>query len=224
MARQLGALERALAGRMPRRGWKLGLEDPHTRRALGLQHGCTGWLDGHRLFRDGDTVAIEQDQHLCVVSDLCVLVAGPVSPEMPPDQVFEQTRHVAPAIELLDLDPRQTDLDTLVATSAFHAGLVVGAWAPIELASLGGRALAPVAVSGEASPPLRDEPLQLDLGEKVRFAAEFLDVFGWKLDAGDLLLLGASTDPPVRIAPGASATVDLGLLGRVQAHVAGAPR
>ncbi len=219
MIRQLAALEVALSSHMPRRGWKIAINTPEVLSSLGLHHPCLGWLDGHRLYRTGDTVSAEDGQRLHAEPELCILLADSVSPQLAPAEALARIRSVAPAIELVDYGQPAADLDAVVSMSAFHAGFVVGEWQPAELASRLGHGFPVLTVPGEVSPTPRSDLVPAHLGELVRFVALFLQAYGWTLEAGDLILSGSYAAEAVVLHPGSSATADFGLLGSVHAQI-----
>jgi len=219
VTRQLAALEAALGDRMPRRGWKVAINVPEVLRSLDLHHPCLAWLDGPRRYRSGDVVSVRSGQRLHAEPELCLVLGGGITSDMSADEALARVAAVAPAIELVDYALPATDLDAVVAGSAFHAGFAIGAPQPPGLANELAPGLPTLVVPGRESPAARRDLVPLHLGELVRFAAGFLDAFGWCLEDGDLLLSGSFAATAVPLAPGSSATADFGALGSVGVQV-----
>jgi 2-keto-4-pentenoate hydratase len=218
---QLAALREALAGGMPRRGWKVGINVPEVLASLGLRHPGVGWLDGHRSYASGDVVPATSGARLHVEPELALRVRSRISPAMSAREALSQVAGVAPALELVDYAKPGETLDAVVAHSMFHAGLVVGAWQPAELTSQLGRRWPVLSAAGRETPPPRSDLVPQDLGALLLFVASFLDAFGQALEPEDLVLSGSYHAKAARLAPGTRATADFGPLGSVEVSVAG---
>jgi 2-oxo-hept-3-ene-1,7-dioate hydratase len=220
MRAQLSALQEALAGGMPRRGWKVGINVPEILTMLRLRHSGVGWLNGHNLYRSGETIIRTVGHGLHVEPELCLLVRSRIAPEMSSREALSSLHAAAPAFELVDYSKRNSDLDSIVAQSMFHAGLVVGSWQPVELASQLGRRRPVVWAADQTPLQPRPDLVPNDLGKLLVFVAEFLQAFGHTLEPGDLVLTGSYLATAVPLPPGATAKADFGLLGSVEISVA----
>jgi 2-keto-4-pentenoate hydratase len=75
MAGQLARLEGALRAGMPRAGWKVGLNFPEVRKAIGISEIVVAWIDGGRVLRSGASMAVPKDARLHVEAEVCLRVA-----------------------------------------------------------------------------------------------------------------------------------------------------
>jgi 2-keto-4-pentenoate hydratase len=215
MERQLEGLREALRAGMPRCGWKVGINVPEVLRRLGLRHPGVGWLDGRRRYRGGARITLPEGARLHVEPELCLVLAAPIPPSLAPDEALGRVEGAAPAFELVDYARPGADLDTVVAHSMFHAGLVVGAWQPPEQASELGGEWPRLEGAGRPSPPPRSDLVPRHLGELLLFVARFLASFGESLEAGDLVLSGSYTETALRLTCGSEVRGDFGRLGRL---------
>jgi 2-keto-4-pentenoate hydratase len=215
MERQLARLREALAGGMPRCGWKIGINVPEVLRRLGLRHPGVGWLDGRRRYQGGDRIALPEGARLHVEPELCLALAASIPPGLDRDEALRRVAGAAPAFELVDYARPGTDLDAVVAHSMFHAGLVVGAWQPPERASELGGEWPRLEAAGGPLPAPRSDLVPRHLGELLQFVARFLASFGESLEAGDLVLSGSYTETALRLTRGSEVRGDFGRLGRL---------
>lgn len=221
MALQLARLREALAGGMPRRGWKIGINVPEVLRALELPHPGVGWLDGARLLSSGAVVQAPDGSRLHVEPEVAVEVSRRVPAGGSPDEARRCIATVYPALELVDYARPGSGLDEVVGHSMFHEAAVLGPAAALEDARDLGRQWPRLRVGDAPAGAPRDDLVPADLGELVAFAASLLAEFGESLEPGDLLLSGAYLAKAQGIGPGEEAVAEFGALGTVSLRVAG---
>lgn len=218
MGRQLERLREALAGGMPRRGWKIGINVPEVLRRLELPHSAVGWIDGSRVLPSGAALAAGPGARLHVEPEIAIRLARAVAPGCAADTARDCIEQVLPALEIVDYAVPASGLDDVVAGCMFHHATILGAPAPLDAARDLGRRW-PVLRVGEAAPaPPRADLVPDDPGELVAFAAAFLGAFGASLEAGDLLLSGAYAATATPLAVGGEAVAQFGTLGTVSAR------
>jgi 2-keto-4-pentenoate hydratase len=219
MARQLAAFRDALAAGMPRRGWKVGINVPEVLARLGLRHPGVGWLDGRRVVASGATVAARPPARLHVEPEVCLHVDRAVDASASRDAALACVGAVSAALELVDYAKPRTGLDDVVAHSMFHAGTVVGPRAAVHLPDGVGVRLPRLRVGAATPPSPRRDLVPEHLGDVVLFVAGFLEAFGERLEAGDLVLSGSFVADAVRVAGGDDVAADFGALGTVAVRI-----
>jgi 2-keto-4-pentenoate hydratase len=211
---QAAELRRRLAAGMPRAGWKVCVNDGRMQKKLGLDGCFAGFLDGSRALRSGDAWKVEEGSILGVEPELAIRFRAGVAAGDPAEAIRRAIEGVAPAIEVVDWKGAKLDLESLAASSSFHAGFVVG-----EL-----RGLDDVPEIGPDCPLFRrgDEILGVpdpslvpsDLAVLVSRVAACLAGIDEEIRAGDTLIGGACTNPG-RVEDGDEVEADFGRLGRV---------
>jgi 2-keto-4-pentenoate hydratase len=219
MQAQLAALREARAKGMPRRGWKVGINVPEVLERLGLRHSGVAWLDGWQVRRSGEALAAPPGSRLHVEPELCLALAAAPDRAAGREAARACLAQVAPALEIVDYARPASGLDEVVAHGMFHAGCVLGpAQPPGAARELGSRW--PV-LKLQGSPALRPRPdlVPEHLGDLVLFVAAFLEAFGERLEAGDLILSGSYTELALPVAEGQTVRGDFGPLGEVELRI-----
>lgn len=220
MARQIDALRSALAAGMPRLGWKIGINDPIAQQRMGLSETLVGWLDGRRVFRDGQPYAPPEGAAPRIEAEVAVRMAA----DLPAGASFDEARaaidSVAPAIEFVNGAKPMVPLDELLAHDILHDGVLFGLDAPP------GAALGLVA-SGFPAVRHNGELIRAgvagrypdDLAEIVAHTADVLAECGESLRAGDRIICGSYIDP-FPVSAGDAVEADFGPLGVISFSVA----
>lgn len=220
MARQLERFREALAGGMPRRGWKVGINVPELLGRLGLPHPAVGWLDGCRVFPAGAELRARPGARLHAEPELAIRVSRAVPPGSSAEVARGCIAAVHPALEIVDYAKPTAGLDDLVGHCMFHDATVLGLPAALDAAYEPG-ALAPRIRAGDrASDPPRADLVPADLGELLAFVARYLAAFRQALEPGDIVLSGSWTARAVEIRAGDTAVAEFGALGEVSVRVA----
>ena len=89
MAGQLARFEGALRGGMPRAGWKVGLNFPEVRAAVGVSDVVVAWIDGARVLRSGAALPVPTDARLHVEAEICLRVAHGIAADAGPDVAWQ---------------------------------------------------------------------------------------------------------------------------------------
>jgi len=126
MRRQLDRFHAALAGGMPRRGWKIGINVPEVLRRLELPHPAVAWIDGRRVVPTGSRLSVPEGARLHVEPELALLLASAVPPDGSPDTALDGIVSVQPALEVVDYSPPTSGIDDLLAHGMFHHATVLG--------------------------------------------------------------------------------------------------
>lgn len=213
--RQHAALAQALAAGMPRAGWKVCVNERRVQQRLGLDGVFFGFLRGHRRFGSGEACAVEEGAMLGVEPELAIRFGASVSREDSREAMRAAIAGVAPALEIVDYRGAKLDLETLVVTSSFQHGFVVGEPRPPAMVPRIGEGCPLLRLGGEGIGSGDPALVPADLTDLVAAAASFLEPFGQGLEAGDWLLCGACTTP-ARVEAGDEVEADFGSLGSVR--------
>ncbi len=219
MAMQLARFHDALAGGMPRRGWKIGINVPEMLGRLDLPHPGVGWLDGRSVFSTGAELQQRCDAKLHVEPEIAVSLSKAVPPGCSAKVARNCIAAVHPALEIVNYAQPSSGLDDVVAHCMFHEAAVVGPPAPFESARGLGSEFPILRVGTRLSEPPRVDLVPTDLGEIVAFVAEYLAAFGQSLEPHDLILSGSYTAKAVAIEATEEAVAQFGVLGTVRARV-----
>jgi 2-keto-4-pentenoate hydratase len=176
-------------------GWKIGFNVPALQAHFGLSGPVAGYLTDATVLDPGAPVDIGG----WIRPALEVEVAVRVGPD-------GGVAALAPALELVDLDPGLADLEAILGGNIFHRGVLFGPEVPgADVSAL------EVEVSGEAG--------SLDRGRMVEAPATTVDVVrlflaahGAVLSPGDRIIAG-SLIAPLAVSPGDSLHVTFGPLG-----------
>jgi len=218
MASQLARLEGALRGGMPRAGWKVGLNFPEVRAAVGVSDVVVGWIDGARVLRSGATMAVPTDARLHVEAEICLRVAHAIAADASADVAWQGIDVMAPALEVVDYARSSANLAAMVTHCLFHEATVLGAQTGARAHAELGTRLPEVTLNGTAVGPPRNDTVPAELGGLVAAVARLLGEHGQALEAGDLLLCGSYTNP-VAVTAGDVVAADFGALGTVELRV-----
>jgi 2-oxo-hept-3-ene-1,7-dioate hydratase len=217
MAAQHAAFERALAGGMPRAGWKVGLNVHEMQARLGLAGAAVAWLDGARVLRSGEAFAATAGSAIHVEAETALRLGAAVGAGAGPAAARAAITERMPALELVDYARPRGDLETILAHSIFHSATVLGAvTAAVEPAV--GTTLPRVAVDGAVRAVAKPEWAPPDFGELLVHVARRLATVGEGLRAGDVVICGSYVEP-LAVAAGQTVTADFGAMGRVSVTI-----
>jgi 2-keto-4-pentenoate hydratase len=205
-----------LAGGVRSVGWKAGLGTAAAMGKLGTAAPVAGFLTDATRVADGGSVALEGWTTPTFEPELAIRVDADLPADASPDDVAAAIGAIAPAIELVDLEPPD-DLATVLAGNVFHRAYLIGAWTPATAADVDAARL-DVAVDGEPRATEVDPAAALgDLLAVVRSIAAQAALAGAVLRAGELVITGSAI-PAIGLAGGETLTV--ALTGRGQAVTA----
>lgn len=183
-------------------GWKAGLGTRAWRERFGLAAPLIGFLI--------DTSRSRPDAHILIgtwvsphaEAEIAMRIGHDVPGDATPEQALAAVDAIAPAIELVDLDPAPTDPSEVLAENIFHRHWITGAFdtgrAGGDISGLVGH----VTIMGSTLAPVIDlEAATGPAGEVLAEVARMASRHGRGLRAGDVVILG-SIVPPTAIAPG----------------------
>jgi 2-keto-4-pentenoate hydratase len=189
-------------------GWKVGLNVEAVQQHFGLERPVLGHLTTASLVEPGATHSLARGLRVGVEPEVAIHVGpgGAIS-------------SLGPAIEIVDLDPAQTELEQILAGNVFHRGVVLGDPVPevdpTGLASM----TATVKRNGYVAERARFADAGMGPAEVVGLIAERLAIAGEELREGHVIIAGSLT-AIVFVEPGDRIEVDLGPLGSLEVGLA----
>jgi 2-oxo-3-hexenedioate decarboxylase len=202
MRAQVALLRDAESGGAAQAGWKAGFGTSAWREKFGLAAPLVGYLL--------DTTRIDPDAHVAVGSwtaprgeaEIAMRLGRDVSGDATPEQALAAVDAIAPAIELVDLDPAPVDPSQVLSGNIYHRCWVTG---PFDTARAGGDLsglIGRVTIMGDDMGTVTDvESSTGPAGEILAEVARIAQRHGRGLRSGDIVILG-SIVPPTAIAPG----------------------
>jgi 2-keto-4-pentenoate hydratase len=182
-------------------GWKVGLNQRALQEHFGLDGPVVGYLSEATVVAPGTAVSLEGWARPALEVEVAVRVGVGGGPAF-----------VAPALELVDLDPAVTELGAMVAGNIFHRGVVFGE--DVDLALAEGPGAVHVSVTGNDARLHAHGALQDAPAATVDLVRSYLATHGAALSAGDRII-GGTMVAPLALEPGDKVTVDFGALGHL---------
>lgn len=180
-------------------GHKVGLTNAAMQQLLGVDQPDFGHLLDDMVFRDGAAVPIGRYCQPRIEPEICFRLARPLrGPGVTVQDVLAATEAVAPALEIVDSrirDWRITLVDT-IADNASSAGLVHGAWTPIDDVPDLANVTVDLFIDGSEVDSGSGAAVLGHPAEAVAWLANTLATFGNALAPGHLILPGAMTSAP----------------------------
>jgi 2-keto-4-pentenoate hydratase len=189
--------ERIAAGERPL-GWKVGLGAPASMERLKLQGPVVGFLMQRALLLSGSTVSLQGWAKPVAEPEIAVRMMRDLAGGATADTAAAAVKEIFPAIELADLDPAPTqdNIDAVLAGDIYqrHVILCGNTRSGASTAGLTSR----VARRGQEAARTTDpEALTGKLPDIVAHVANTLAAYGEKLSAGDVIITGSITPPPM---------------------------
>ena len=198
MTAQLAARRAALAAGEKPLGWKLGLGAPATMEKLGLKGPLVGFLLQRALLPSGSTVSLKGYLKPVAEPEIFVRMARDLPGGATPETALAAVKEIGPAIELADLDPVPTpnNLDAVLSGDIYQRHVLLGdkTRATGSLSGITSRVMRRGAEVNRTNDP---EALTGKLPELVALTANLLASFGERLSAGDIIITGSITPPPM---------------------------
>ncbi|HEX2232343.1 MAG TPA: fumarylacetoacetate hydrolase family protein [Thermoleophilaceae bacterium] len=182
---QLRSWRRELEAGGGRVGWKVAYDIPEIEEVVGDEP-VIGHLTTATLLDDGDSHSAAGARALRAEVELAVEAPG---------------SGFAVALELVDVDPPQDDLEGIVAANVFHRAVALGGGRPDVPPAAQGRLL----VNGELREGAR---VSADIGATPAVVARQLEAVGERLEPGDRILTGAIARVPVGAGDRVRAEID----------------
>jgi 2-keto-4-pentenoate hydratase len=188
---------RIAAGEKPL-GWKVGLGAPSSLQKLGIAAPVVGFLMQRALLPTGSTVSLKDYVKPVAEPEIAVRMASDLGPGATSETALAAIREITPAIELADLDPVPTpdNLDIVLEGDIYQRQVLLcaGKRAGGSVAGLTSRVIR----RGQEVNRTRDpEALTGKLLDTVILVANTVAAFGEKLSAGDIIIAGPITPPPI---------------------------
>lgn len=219
MTRQMTSYREAIDAGMPRLGWKVAFNDPAIQQRMGLTATLVGWLDGRRVFLEGQPYQPRAGSKPLAEAELAIRVSVGVRGGTSLDQARAAIAAVAPAFEFADRTKAAAPLDEMIAEDILHDGVSFGREAPLSAAlHLVVAGFPSIAVNGGTK--MKGVPGRYpdDLAEVVVHVANVLAEHGEALLAGDRIICGAYV--AWEVATGDFVEADFGPLGSMSFTVA----
>jgi 2-keto-4-pentenoate hydratase len=189
-------------------GWKVGLNVEAVQQHFGLSRPVLGHLTTASLIESGATHSLARGLRVGVEPEVAIHL-GPGG----------TIASLGPAIEIVDLDPAQTELEQILAGNVFHRGVVLGdpveGVDPADLPTI----TATVKRNSYVAERARFADTGADPAEVLALIAERLAPLGEGTREGQVIIAGSLT-AIVFVEPGDQVEVDLGLLGALEVRFA----
>lgn len=188
-------------------GWKAGLGTAAAIEKVGTGAPVAGFLTDATRIADGGRVVLDGWRSPTFEPELAIRIAADVPADASLDDVAAAIGAVAPAIELVDLEPPD-DLVAVLAGNVFHRAYLVGAWTAAAAADVAAARL-DVTIDGVQRATEVDPAAALgDLVAVVRSVAAQAALAGAGLRAGELVITGSAI-PAIALTGGETMTVTL---------------
>ncbi|MBI1204760.1 MAG: hypothetical protein GC182_19840 [Rhodopseudomonas sp.] len=188
---------RIAAGEKPL-GWKVGLGAPASLAKLGLEGPVVGFLMQRALLPSGATVSLKDYTRPVAEPEIAVRMKTDLGANTSTEAVLAAIKEIMPAIELADLDPvpAPDNLDVVLEGDIYQRQVLLGekTRAGGSVAGLTSTVMRRNAVFNTTTDP---EALTGKLVDIVALVANTLAAFGEKLSAGDIIITGSITPPPM---------------------------
>lgn len=202
--------KRALGQGAEHFGWKIGINDPRARRFYGLSESVVGYMTRESPIESSRQFAA--DSLLVIEPELAIRVAQAPNPEANEETLVMSIGHVAPALEVLNLDQPRRTLDEVMAHNIFHVGVCLGDWIEPERAM---RSFVECRKNGEVTASARVPQALPPLFRIVKLVAHTLCHHGERLEPGDVIISGSMT-PAIPLETGVELHASFSGLGRLQ--------
>ena len=192
---------RELEGGAAAVGWKVGFNSKAIQEHFGIPGPVVGYLTDSTVVAVGDEIPIGTWRKPALEVEVAIRVGedGGVSA-------------LAPALELVDLDPAIEGIEDILAGNVFHRGVVFGPECPgADVRNL------EVTVDGVDERLRTTGRLTEAPGTTVEMVRAFLSAHGAALVPGDRIIAG-SLIAPLAVEPGDALTVAFGPLGQLTAR------
>jgi 2-keto-4-pentenoate hydratase len=211
MEAQLARRREALEGGDEPLGWKVGFGTPSSFERFGTSAPMTGYLLRSGLIEAGRPVSLAGWTNPALEAEVAAVMASDLPAGGDEDAARAAIGALAPAFELVDLDPSEEEVAGVLEANIFQRAVILGA--PGEGVAPGDLSATLQRAGDEAA--VVDDP-QSATGEIVaivRHVADLLDAFGERLRAGEVVITGAITPPPIPVSAGERFDFELRPLG-----------
>jgi 2-keto-4-pentenoate hydratase len=188
---------RIVAGEKPL-GWKVGLGAPASLEKLKISAPAVGYLMQKALLPNGATVSLKNYLRPVAEPEIAERMARDLAGGATAAQALAAIENIRPAIELADLDPvpAPDNLDVVLAGDIYQRQVILGEQSRAG-SSLEGIVSRVSRRGTEVNRTADPEALTGMMGDIVAHVANTLAAFGEKLSAGDFIITGSITPPPL---------------------------
>jgi 2-keto-4-pentenoate hydratase len=195
-----------------RLGWKLAFGSPAGMEQLGISAPLVGFLVESGRIDDGGTCPVGRWGRPVVEAEVAAHLAKDVPPGSGREGAAAAIGALGPALEIVELSDRSTDVEEVLAANIYQRHVVLGR--PSPGASLDGVS-GLVLVNGREVARTEDpQEMPGELGGLVAHVADVLGEVGERLAAGEVVITGAVV-PPIPVGGGEHVTFRLDPLGEV---------
>jgi 2-keto-4-pentenoate hydratase len=175
----------------PRVGWKVGLNVAEVEEVMGSEP-VFGHLTSATRLKPGGAFRARGVRALRAEAEVAVELGRDLRASDGPGAVRDSVAGLAPALELVDVEPPAEGFEGVVADNVYHRAFVLG---PTRTVAPGTRLAATLRVNGE----VRDTGATTeDFAAQLLAVARQLGEVGEALRAGDSVITGSLTHVPVR--------------------------
>jgi 2-oxo-hept-3-ene-1,7-dioate hydratase len=186
---------------------------------MGLDATLVGWLDGRRVFHEGQPYTPPAGATPRIEAEVAVRMAADLPGGASCDEARAAIDSVAPAIEFVNGAKPLVPLDELLAHDILHDAVLFGIDAPLGAAlGLVAGGYPAVRQNGELVRAGIAGRYPDDMAEIVAHTADVLARHGEALQAGDRIICGSYIDP-FGISKGDLVDADFGPLGKITFNV-----
>ena len=200
MEAQLAVRARRLAGGETSLGWKLGFGSAEAMEGLGIAAPLVGFLTDRSALPSEDVPRIGDWTRPVVEPEVAVRLGADLPHGGDRAEAAGAIAAIAPAFELVDVDPPPADVVEILAGNIFHRHVVLAGEANVDPAEFAGLR-ASVAHNGDERTVADPQAATGELVGLVRHVADLLGEFGAALRAGEVVICG-SVVPPIGVSPG----------------------
>lgn len=192
-------------------GWKVGFGTEAALRTLGTERPLVGFLLQSGALEPGSQCSIEGWGNPVLEPEVGIHIGRDVGAEVTDVEVMEAIDGLGPAIEMIDIEPDESDPEAILAANVFQQRVMIGKCQAGRKGTAGVTASilrnGEVAASTDDVSGLTGTPVEL-----VRLVADSLAGAGEVLRAGEVVI-GGSIVPGVSVEPGDEVTFQLPPLG-----------
>jgi 2-keto-4-pentenoate hydratase len=186
--------ERQAAGDRPI-GWKLAFAAPAFQKSLQLTGPLVAYLPGSGARQSGDEISVAGWVKPVVEPEVAVYLGKDVAAGADRAAALSAIATLGPAIEVVDFVSPPVDVEEVLAGNIFHRNVVLGPARSVRIEDLTGRVFRR---GDEVARTSEVQALTGDIVDLVCQAANYVNAFGQRLRAGDVVICG-SIVPPVTI-------------------------
>jgi 2-keto-4-pentenoate hydratase len=178
-------------------GWKVGFGAPAVMQKFGTDAPLIGFLMKKALVKSGGTVSLKGWARPVAEPEIAVHMGKDLAAGAKVATIVGSIAALAPAIELVDLDPPPENLEAILGGNIFQRHVVLGRRDETRAGgSTAGLLCRIIRHGAEAARTTDPESATGQLIDIVRHVADLLPAFGEALRAGDVIITG-SVVPPI---------------------------